>query len=114
MDKRITQDAEYLICVLYDAYRLRRKNGELAEDAKMFGGSENIQEKYIPEWPTNDIDEAARELFRKELMGGLFADDSLHFGVLTDEGIVYMEHQFGDKLDRLAQRIAALRTAIFG
>lgn len=51
MDKRITQDAEYLICVLYDAYRLRRKNGELAEDAKMFGGSENIQEKYIPEWP---------------------------------------------------------------
>jgi hypothetical protein len=33
---------------------------------------------------------------------------------LLSDGITYMEHRFGDKLDQLVQRIAALRTTIFG
>lgn len=114
MSVRLTQDAEYLLCTLYQAYTLRRKNGESIEDAKFFDGSEYIQATYIQTWPTDDIDEAARELHRKGLMCNLFSDDSLNIGALSDDGIMYMEHRFGDSYDQLVGRIAALRTAIFG
>lgn len=114
MDTRLSQDAEYLLCTLYDAYRTRRKSGELAEDAKFFGSSEQIQASYVQEWPTNDIDEAARELHRKGMIIASFADNALDQCCLSSDGIVYVENQFGDKLDRLAQRIATLRAIIFG
>lgn len=42
-DVRLTQDAEYLLCELYNAYRTRRKNGETSDLAKQFGGSAAIQ-----------------------------------------------------------------------
>lgn len=113
-DIRLTKDADYLLCVLYDAYRQQRKGGALAEDAKFFGDSGHIQEMYIPEWPTNDIDEAARELSRKKMIVALFAEDALNQCVLSDDGISRMEHSFGDKIDNLTQRIASLRTALFG
>lgn len=114
-DIRLTQDAEYLLCELYNAYRMRRKDGMTSDKAKCFGGSTSIQEELIPQWQTNDIDEAARELSRKGMISCLFADNTLYANcVISDDGIVYMEHRFGDKLDQLIQRIAALRTAIFG
>lgn len=114
MDVQLTHDAEYLLCILYDAYKQRRKNGESADEAKAFGGSEEIQADYIPNWPTDDIDDAARELSRKEMLNALFADDALAESVLDDNGIVYMEHRFGAKVDQITQRIATLRTIIFG
>jgi len=114
MDIQLTQDAEYVLCILYDAYRQRRKNGEFAEDAKTFGGSEEIQSEYIPNLPTNDIDEVARELSRKGMLDALFADDELAESILSDDGIAYMERQFGNKVDKITQRIATLRTIIFG
>lgn len=114
MDIQLTQDAEYMLCVLYDAYIQRRKNGELAESAKAFGGSQEIQSEYISGWPTNDIDEATRELKRKGMLNALFADNELAESILSDDGIVYMEHQFENKADRITQRIATLRTIIFG
>ena len=114
VDIQLTQDAEYMLCVLYDAYIQRRKNGELAESAKAFGGSQEIQSEYISGRPTNDIDEAARELKRKGMLNALFADNELAESILSDDGIVYMEHQFENKADRITQRIATLRTIIFG
>lgn len=112
---QLTQDAEYMLCELYSAYLARRKNGELNENARGFGNSATIQEKYIPQWPINDIDTAAHELERKGLIACQFADGTLYAAcTLTDDAIVYMENRFGNKLDKLIQRIAALRTIIFG
>lgn len=111
---RLTDDADYLLCVLYDAYRLRRKNGESSFDSRFFGNSECIQEDYIPQWPTDDIDDAARELSRNGLVACLFANDTVAELALEREGISHMEHRFGDKLDKLTQRIASLRSILFG
>lgn len=111
---RLTDDAEYLLCVLYDAYRLRRKNGESSFDSRFFGDSECIQEEYIPQWSTDDIDDTARELSRNGLVACLFANDTVAELALEREGISLMEHRFGDKLDKLTQRIASLRGILFG
>lgn len=114
MDAELTRDAEYLLCVLYDAYRQRRKNGESSRDAKFFGGSEQIQENYIQHWPTQDIDDAAFALYDEGMLEALFEADELIESALTNTGIAHMEHQFGNKFDRLTQRIATLRTMLFG
>lgn len=74
---RLTDDADYMLCVLYDAYKFRRKNGESSFESRLFGGSECIQRDYIQQWPTDDIDDAARELSEKGLASCLFADNAL-------------------------------------
>lgn len=114
VDIVLTQDAEYLLCVLYDAYKRHRKDGAFEEEARAFGGSEDIQSEYIQNWPTNDIDSAALALDRKGMLAVLFADDALAESCLTDDGIAYMEQRFGNKLDKLTQRLATLRTVLFG
>lgn len=113
-DIRLTQDAEYLLCELYEAYRTRRKDGMTSDKAKLFGGSTAIQSEFIQQWPTNDIDEAARELSRSGMLKCHYGDNTVLNCWLLSDGITYMEHRFGDKLDQLVQRIAALRAAIFG
>lgn len=114
-EDRLTQDAELMLCTLYNAYLARRKDGMSRAEARYFGSSQRIQEEFIQQWPIDDIDDAARELTRKGLFTYLPADNTVYAEAqLTPEGVSYMEHEFGDKVDRLAQRIAALRTAIFG
>lgn len=114
MEIRLSDDADYLLCVLYSEYRQRRKNGELARKAKAFGSSEDIQSGLMPDWPVDDIDEAARELFRNDMVSVLFADGVVYDCSLSSDGIAYMEHRFSDKFDKLTQRIATLRTILFG
>ena len=46
---RLTKSAEYLLCVLYDSYLQRVKNGESSSRAKSFGGSGQIKDNFIPE-----------------------------------------------------------------
>ena len=110
-ENRLTENADYLLCALYSAYLERIKDGESSGDAKLFGESEYIQAKYTPELSTLDIDEAARELHSSGMLKCLFGDDELCQCGILPNGIIYMEHRFGDKLDSLAQRIAAIRSA---
>lgn len=111
---RLTKDADYLLCVLYDEYLARRRNGESAFDARIFGDSESIQSDFIPQWSTDEIDDAAGELSRKSLANCLYANDTLSMLAIERDGIFLMEHRFSDKRDQLIQRIATLRTIIFG
>lgn len=115
MDIELTKDADYLLCVLYDAYRQRRKQDIPALDAKTFGGSEQIQEQYIQNWPTHDIDDAASALCKKGLLEGLWVEASkLGESMLTDDAIAYMEHRFKRNFDQLLRYIGELRTILLG
>lgn len=114
MDIDLTQNAEYLLCVLYKAYVERSESDEFADIAAYFGGSEDIQQDYITNWSTGKIDNAAWELSRKGLLATQSGDDTVCQSALTDDGIAYMEHRFGRKLDTLLQRLATLRTILLG
>ena len=114
MDIGLTQNAEYLLCVLYKAYVERSKSDELADVAAYFGGSEDIQQNYISDWPTGKIDNAVWELSRKGLLATQSGDDTVCNSALTNDGIAYMEHRFGRKLDTLLQRLTTLRTILLG
>ncbi len=114
MDIELTQNAEYLLCVLYKAYVERSESAEFADIAAYFGGSEDIQQDYITNWSTDKIDNAAWELSRKGLLATQSGDDAVCQSALTDDGIAYMERRFGRKLDTLLQRLATLRTVLLG
>ena len=114
MDIELTQNAEYLLCVLYKAYVERSKSDELADAAAYFGDSEDIQEDYLTDWTTDKIDNAVYELSRKGFMAILPGDDTICQSALSNAGIAYMEHRFGHKLDTLLQRLATLRTVLRG
>lgn len=114
MEIKLTNDAEYLLCELYSAYKMRRKNGVSSFDAKLFGDPEVLQEELCPTWPTGDIEEAARELSRAGLVKCLFANDTFSCLALDSSGVALMEHHFADKLDKLASRISTLRSILFG
>ncbi len=114
MDIELTQNAEYLLCVLYKAYVERSKSDELADVAEYFGGSEDIKQDYIPDWTTDKIDKAAWELSNNGLLAVQPGDNTICQSALTHIGIAYMEHRFGHKLDTLLQRLATLRTVLLG
>ena len=114
MENRLSNDADFLLCVLYDAYRQRRKNGESAFDARIFGDPEDIQESYFPTWPTDDIVDAAFELSRAGFVVYAPGDDAFDTLVLERSGISMMEHRFGDKIDKLLSRISELRGIFLG
>lgn len=112
---RLTSEAELLLCVLYNAYTVRRKDGMNRSAARNFGSSKKIQEEFLQQMPIDDIDDAARELKKKGLFTFLPADNTVYADAqLTEDGIIYMDHETGDKLDRLLDRIATLRKIILG
>lgn len=51
MEIELTLDADYMICVLYDEYLRRIKNGIPPDDAIFFGNCEQIQE-LVPQFTT--------------------------------------------------------------
>ena len=112
---RLTQEADLLLCVLYNAYTARRKDGVSRTNARQFGSSQRIQEELLPQMALEDIDDAARDLSKKGLFAFLPADNTVYADAhLTEDGIIYMEHETSDKFFHLMERIANLRTSLFG
>lgn len=112
---RLTTEADLLLCVMYNAYKARRKDGLSRENARYFGSSKRIQEELLPQMSIDDIDDAARELDKKGLFQCQYADNTVYdHAEITTDGVIYMEHQFSDGVDRLLKRIGDLRKVILG
>lgn len=114
MDIELTHEADYLLCVLYDAYRQNRNQSMPPDEAKAFGGSQQIQEDYIQDWPTHDIDDAASALEEEGLLAGLFEAGELVESILTNRAIAYMDHRFKRNAGQLLHYIAELRAIFLG
>lgn len=110
---KLTDEADLMLCTLYNAYKENRAKGEDRYEARIFGGSETLQRLYFQSWPIGDIDDVAWELGRNNLLCVNDGDDSVQDCALTTDAIAYIEHRFGEKLDALLQRITALRALLF-
>lgn len=111
---RLTDEADLMLCTLYQAYTERRKCGESRFDACVFGGSETMQMLYFPAWSTDDIDDILWELARNGLLDTNDGDNTVQFCMLTSDALVYMQHRFGDRLDALIQKIKDLKALGLG
>ena len=108
-DLKLSKDADALICLIYKDYLDKRNSGISKSDAKMFGSSENIHNKIIPEWSLDDVDDTCRELDRSNFLSILYASNTCSEIFLTDDGIVYMENRFQDKIKNLIDYIAVIK-----
>lgn len=113
MDYKLTNDADYLLCVLYKNYKERRKNGENKDDAKIMNSSEHIFMTLLSEWKYEDVDETCRELHRADLLDCFYADDVVEFSILTDAAIIYMENRFKNGISEILDTISKLKSLIF-
>ena len=108
----MTKEADYLLCALYKGYLEKRKAEKFRENAAAFGEAEEVQAEFAQTWPVNDIEDAVRELSRAKLVSCVWANNTFSEGVLTSEAIIYMENRFDNKLNRLLQRITAIRSSL--
>lgn len=106
MNYALTKDADYLICVLYKAYKERRNCKSSKVDAKFMNDSETIHKTLMPEWSFEDVDETCRELHRAGLLDCKYADDVAYIVNLTDASIIYMENRFKSGLKEVTDFIA--------
>lgn len=112
MSYSLTNDSDYLLCVLYRHYKDRRKNGISKNKAKFFGGSEYIFNNLLPEWTFEDVDETCRELSRAGLLNCKYADNVVWTASLSDDAIIYMENRFKNGISEVIDNIARLKSLI--
>ena len=113
MEYNLTNDADYLLSVLYKNYKERRKNGENKSDAKFMGSSKHIFMTLLSEWTFDDVDETCRELDRAEMLQCLYADNVVVDSLLEDAAIIYMENRFKNGLSEVLDNIVRLKSILF-
>ena len=109
---KLTNEADYLLCSLYNGFLEKRKAGVFREKAVIFGNAENIQENFAQSWPVNDIEDAIRELSRADMVECFWADNTFMTCKLTADGIIYMEARFGQKMETVLSRLASLKALL--
>lgn len=102
----LSNDNDFLICVLYKEFIKKRKNGVSKSVARWLGSSDEIQENLMSNWSKEDVATACWELHSKGLLQCSPGDDIAYTTYLTDEGIIYMENRFSDKIEKILDYIS--------
>lgn len=111
MNNLLTNDAKYLISVLYKEYLYRRKSGQDRKSSRTFSDEMYIQSELMVEWKTGDVHDAISELLDYEYLDSIPGGNKFFEIVLQPKGIAMMENDFKDKLDEVlnyAQKIKSL------
>lgn len=107
---QLSKDADYLICLIYKHYLELRDNGISKSEAKKINSLEDIH-YLVPDWSLDDIHETCLELSNKNLLSKKkpYIDEKYaHFSV-SDDGIIYMENRFSDKINKIIDYISKLK-----
>lgn len=108
----LTNDAKYLLSSMYKKYIERRKNDMLKEDAVCFDDINTIHKEIMPEWKFEDVSYTVFELEKHGLISGSSGDNSLSDIELSSEAIASLETTFADKIDKVLEYAAKIKSAI--
>ena len=106
----LSKDADHLICIIYKYYLELRDNGFSKSEAKNFDSIDNIH-GLIPQIPLDDIYETCLELANKSLLiqKKKYINEEYSRFSLSDDGIIYMENRFSNKIDKIIDYISKLK-----
>ena len=90
----LTKEADSLICLLYKGYLEKINARELKIDSKIFGGSDDIQSKYLPSKTVEYTDRLCRELGIAGYVNIDYRNDMVHSLFLFNATIMFMENRF--------------------
>ena len=103
---QLSKDNDFLICTLYKNFLEEVKNGSSKSKARWLGSSDEIQENLLTNWSKEDVATACWELHSKGLLVCSAGDDIAYSTYLTDEGIIYMENRFSNKVEKVVDYIS--------
>lgn len=105
-DINLSKDNDLLICILYKHFLEKVKDGSSKSEARWFGSSDEIQENLLTNWSKDDVATACWELHSKGLLKCSPGDDIAYTTYLTDDGIIYMENRFANKINKIIDYIS--------
>ncbi len=98
VNNELTKDMDKLICTLYKNYLIRVKSGESKTNAAYFGNSDEITEKYLPDWHPEDTAQVCWDLYSDGYLICSRGDDIANTVTLTKDALYYMESRFKNGL----------------
>ncbi len=90
----LTKEADCLICLLYKGYLEKMNARKLKIDSKIFGGSDEIQAKYLPSNTVEYAEKLCRELDITGYANIDYRNDMVHSLFLFNSTIMFMENRF--------------------
>ncbi|WP_125766143.1 hypothetical protein [Levilactobacillus mulengensis] len=108
----LTNDAKFLLSVMYKQYISDRKSGHTKREAKFFGSEIRIHDTLMSEWEQDDVHETINELSRNKLLDVIYGNDEAAIVNLSTNAIVLMEHKFQDKVDSILNYATKIKTLI--
>ena len=102
----LSKDNDLLICTLYKSYLEQVKNGSSKSQARQFGSSDELQETLFPTWSKDDVATACWELNSQGFLDCSLGDDLANDVYITNSGIIYMEHRFSNKIEKIVDYIS--------
>ena len=106
---QLSKDDDFLICTLYKNFLEKVKNGSSKSEARWCGSSDEIQEILLSKWSKDDVATACWELHSKGLLECSPGDDIAYTTYLTDNGIIYMENRFSNKINKVLDYISKIK-----
>lgn len=111
MEIELSKVCDAFICILYKSYLEKRSSGASLEDARSTGNIDELMQT-LPKWSKSDIETCCDDLKKKGLMWYKSGDDTVWDSGLTDNGIIYMENRFKNKVENVIEHVKTIASFI--
>lgn len=108
----LTNDAKFLLSSMYAKYIKNRETGMSKSQARNFQSCDYIKQTIMPEWSKDDVLDTCLELKRHGYVDGMLASNTFYTLHLTTEAVAEMEVDFKDKVDKVLDFAAKIKSAI--
>ena len=109
----LTNDAKYLISLMYKEYVIRRKNKIPKDQAVDFKDIEYVHTHLMEEWTYDDTLFTCRELKRQNMITSTnYGDDNMIMIRLSTEAIAIMENKFKDNSEKALDFAVKIKSLI--
>ena len=111
LDIQLSKTTDAFICLLYKNYLEKRKNGESLSVSRRTGSIDNLM-KLLPDWKKEDIEVCCYDLSARGLLGILRADNTVWNSSFTEDGIIYMENRFKNKVSAIIDYLKDIKSFV--
>lgn len=108
----LTNEAKYLLSMMYKEYLQKRKSGANRSTSLKFGNLEKLHENVMPEWNIEDVKSVCWELMRHDMISGKNASSTISRISLNTEAIAMLETTFKDKVDTVLDYAIKIKSLI--
>lgn len=108
----LTNDAKFLLSMMYKEYVDRRKNDMTKKEATDFNDETYIAKEIMPEWKPEDVHFTIAELSRNEYLNAKAAGNKFLWVSLSTKAISSLELTFVDRVDLVLEFASKIKNSI--